>query len=144
MSFGARTLGYLADQVSVSFTAASTTNGSYFYYGWSAYSNGAIGARQYIPGNTIGSVTGSPFFKGVQVVGIYSNSTSSSAVATRYCVLLDGIGNTAGFVTGVIINGTTFTPTSGFYDDTLDATAYYFDVSVAATVITASSTAVIF
>jgi hypothetical protein len=61
-----------------------------------------------------------------------------------FCVLLDGTGGTAGFITGVIINGTTFTPTSGFYDDTIDATAYYFDVGVSATVITASSTAVIY
>ena len=144
MTFAARTLGYLNNQVSVSFTAANSTNGSYFYYGWSAYSNGAIGARQYIPGSTMGSVTGSPFFKGVQVVGIYSNSTSTYLAATRYCVLLDGTGGTAGFITGVIINGTTFTPTSGFYDDTIDATAYYFDVGFSATVITASSTAVIY
>ena len=144
MTFGARTLGYLNNQVSVSFTAANSANGSYFYYGWSAYSNGAVGAREYITGTQPGSVTGTPFFKGVQVVGIYSNSTSTNLIATRYCVLLDGIGNTAGFVTGLNINGTNFTPTSGFYDDTIDATAYYFDVSVAATVITASSTAVIY
>jgi hypothetical protein len=144
MTFAARASWSGSNQTTVSFTAASTTNGIYFYYGWSAYSNGAIGARQYIPGSTMGSVTGSPFFKNVQVVGIYSNSTSNSSTATRYCVLLDGIGNTAGFVTGVIINGTPFTPTSGFYDDTIDATAYYFDVGVSSTVITASSTAVIY
>jgi hypothetical protein len=144
MSFAARANWSDSNQTTVSFTAANSTNGSYFYYGWSAYSNGAIGARQYIPGITMGSVTGSPVFKGVQVVGIYSNSTSTYLTATRYCVLLDGIGNTAGFVTGVIINGTTFTPTSGFYDDTIDATAYYFNVGVSATVITASSTAIIY
>jgi hypothetical protein len=144
MTFAARASWSGSNQATVAFTAASATNGIYFYYGWSAYANGAPGARQYIPGSTMGSVTGSPFFKGVQVVGIYSNSTSSSSIATRYCVLLDGIGNTAGFVTGVIINGTTFTPTSGFYDDTVDATAYYFDVGASSTVITASSTAVIY
>jgi hypothetical protein len=144
MSFAARSLGYLDNLVSISFTAANSIGGIYFYYGWSAYSNGAPGARQYIPGSTMGSVTGSPVFKGVQVVGIYSNSTSAYLTATRYCVLLDGISIGAGFVTGVIINGTTFTPTSGFYDDTIDATAYYFNVGTSTTVITASSTAVIY
>jgi len=111
--------------------------------GWSTYTNGAPGARPYITGTTPGSVTGTPYFKGIQVLGIYSNSTSTNLIATRYCVLLSG-SLTSGVVTGLIINGTNLTPTTGFYDDLTGATSFYFDVGASSTLISASSTAVIY
>lgn len=126
----------------ISFTAANSTNGIYFYYGWSVYSNGAIGQRAYIPGSTMGSVSGSPTLGGYTLQGIYSNSTSAYAVATRYVVLFDGSPG-SGLVSSLTINGTLVgtTPTSFNTDGT--STYYYYDVGASATLITASSTAVL-
>lgn len=135
-------IGGGAAQLSISFSAANSTGGIYYYYGWSNYSNGAVGARQYIPGITMGSVTGSPLFKLYPVQGIYSNSTSNYNIATRYVVLMDG-NHGSGFVSSLTINGTLIAnnPT-GFYDDGT-CTAFYYDVGAATTLITASSTAVV-
>jgi hypothetical protein len=125
--------------VTLSITAANSgPSGAYYYYGWSTYSNGAPAARQYIPGTTMGSATGTLTFRGQPIDGVYSNSTSNYNIATRYAVLLDGTGLGASFVTGLIINGTSLTYT-GFYDDGT-STAYYFDVVSGTTLITASST----
>jgi hypothetical protein len=126
----------------ISFTAANSTNGAYFYYGWSSYSNGAIGQRPYIPGTTMGSVSGSPTLGGYTLQGIYSNSTSIYSIATRYVVLFNGSPG-SGLVSSLTINGTPVgtTPT-GFATDG-SSTYYYYDVSASATLVTASSTAVI-
>jgi len=128
--------------LNISFSAANSANGTYFYYGWSSYSNGAPAARPYITGTTPGSVTGTPTFNGATVRGVYSNSTSTNLIATRYCILLEG-SYTVGFVSSLTINGTLIASNpTGIYDD-LTCTAFYYDVGVSSTLITASSTAVV-
>jgi hypothetical protein len=128
--------------LNISFSAANSANGSYYYYGWSSYSNGAVGARQYIPGTQPGSVTGTPTFNGALVKGVYSNSTSTNLIATRYCILLED-SYSIGFVSSLTINGTLIASNpTGIYDDGT-CTAFYYDVGVSSTLITASSTAVV-
>jgi len=127
---------------SISFTAANSTNGAYFYYGWSSYTNGAIGQRPYIPGVAMGSVTGSPTLGGYTLQGIYSNSTSTYAIATRYVLLFNGSPG-AGLVSSLTINGTFVGTTPTAFNTDGSSTYYYYDVGASATLITASSTAVI-
>lgn len=126
----------------ISFTAANSTNSAYFYYGWSSYSNGAIGQRPYIPGISMGSVTGSPTLGGYTLQGIYSNSTSAYAVATRYVVLFNGSPG-SGLVSSLTINGTLVGTTPTSFNTDGSSTYYYYDVGASATLITASSTAVL-
>jgi len=128
--------------LTISITAATASNGgtpTYYFYGWNSYP-GSLPYRQFIPLATMGSAVGTPiYYKGVNVLGVYSSSVAGTGTATSYLIVLDG-NQSLGFVSGLIINGTAITPLSSnlTYDGT--ATVLYFNVTSAATLFTASST----